>query len=243
MSEEDDLVDEHIHQVITEVEEEDKNPEPEQQPEQDKIFVWAAISIIAVVAGFFAWHLLTKETPKTPDELYKLNLQGKLGPDEGYIYNGYSFVKFADLWHTQVQAPDGAVLYDVALHYGPRDVQNISIAGQISKSFFNGTKYYITFDPYEPDLKYHALTAGEISRSLVTAFHLVPEVVCTNTSHPDCEGKKEIHCENATEPTVYITADNSTMIAMDGNCIRVQGKGFEMVRAADRVLLSWYKII
>ncbi len=239
---EDRLVDEHIAEVIARVEEEDQQPHNEAKEGKDSTFLWLVIGIIIVFLGILTWSVLYKQAPaKTLQELHQLNLQGKLPPEQGYIANGFSFIKYNDFWYTQLKGKNSQL--EVYMRYGPHDVKDVTVVGNLSPSFYHNNKsMYITFDPDESDLKYHAVAVSDLSRALYGAFGVVPVAACTH-ENPDCEGRPLINCENATSPTLFITNKEPTLLALKNNCIQIQGKGFEVIRAADRLLLSWYGVI
>lgn len=239
---EDALVDEHIAQVIAQVEAEDQQAPKETPKGKDSVFVWLIIGIALILGAIVFWSSFVKdEPPKTIDDLHNLNSEGKLPEEQGYLTNGFSFVKYNDFWYTQLAGKTSQ--FDIYMRYGPRDVKDIMIIGNLSPEFYkqNGT-IYLTFDPYETNLQYHAVTVGDLSRALYGAFGIQPQAVCTK-EHPDCEGRPLINCENATSPTLFLTNEEPTLIVLRNNCIQIQGKEFELVRAADRLLLSWYGII
>jgi len=61
------------------------------------------------------------------------------------MYGGFSFVKFGDLWYSQVRKNN--TVYDVTFNYDPKSVENITVDGQLTAAFTKGRHIYITFDP------------------------------------------------------------------------------------------------
>jgi len=133
-------------------------PEPKREVEEDikeaklksdKMLIVIVIIIVLVFAFIFGSRYFTPEPPKTIDELHEFNIKGKLKPDQGYLYNDvYSFVKFEDLWYTQLTSPKGTRLYDMQFRYGPRGVGDINIDGTLNTDLFNNAAdYYVTFNP------------------------------------------------------------------------------------------------
>ena len=68
------------------------NEEPKEEfikKKSDKILIYSLILIILFFAIFFAFRFFNKVEIKTLDDLHSLNLNGKLQPEQGYIYNGF----------------------------------------------------------------------------------------------------------------------------------------------------------
>src|SRR3989338_8465329 len=118
-------------------------------PKSDWILVGSIIAIILVIALVFSFRfIIPKPKIVTLEDVNKDNIQGKLNPELGYMYKGvYSFIYNDGLWLLQLQSPNGRNEYNIALHYGARDVENITVIGNPSSQFANSTEYYITFNP------------------------------------------------------------------------------------------------
>lgn len=226
--------------------EEIKEVKPEDMKEK-KISDWALIiSIIAIViilALIISLSLVQEETPKTIDDLHLLNLDGELNPDQGYIYNEYSFVFANGLWYTQYQAQTGTekTLIDIPLHYAPKALEDIPIEGKLNGTLFNSEKgIYITFDPLGQNLNYVALAVGEFDQNIIKAFNKIPIAACDKNETAACSARPIITCDNTDKPVLYLQQKPETKIIYNNNCIIVQGIGPEIVRAIDRLLLKLY---
>ena len=205
------------------------------------IAVAAIILIIAIIIGF---NFFKKETPKTIDELHSLNLNGKLKEEEGYVYNGYSFVFANGLWYTQVQNMAGTSLFDIPLHYGPKAVEDVSIEGEFNSTPFNSERgIYITFDPLGQNLNYVALAVGEFDQNIIKAFNKIPVAACDKNETKACGTRPIITCDNTNKPVLYLQQEPEAKVIFEDNCMIVQGQGPEIVRAVDRLLLKLYGIM
>lgn len=211
----------------------------------DKVFVITIAIILIVLIAFFSFtYFIKKNAYTTVDDVNKLNIEGKLKPDEGYVYKGvYSFIKIGGLWYTQLKTPTGITEYNVPFHFGPRDAEGVKITGSISDKFASSTDVYITFNPLGNDLTNVALAVGEFDQSIVTAFGKKPVAACDRNETDACHIRPIITCENKEDAIVYFKEDNETKVSLEGNCIVIQGKGSEIVRATDRLLLRWYQIM
>jgi hypothetical protein len=227
--------------------EEIKEIKPEELKEK-KISDWGLVILVAVIALILAviigFNLFKKETPKTIDELHSLNLEGKLKEEEGYVYDGYSFVFANGLWYTQVQNIAGTSLFDIPLHYGPKSVEDIPTEGGLNITLFDSEKgVYITFDPLGQNLNYVALAVGEFDQNIIKAFNKMPVAACDKNETKACEARPIITCDNTNKPVLYLQQEPETKVIFENNCMIVQGQGPEIVRAVDRLLLKLYGIM
>jgi len=233
---------------IKEIKSEEVNNEiNESEPKEKKVSDWILIVsiaiivlIIAVIIGFKFFG--QKNEVKTIDDLHSLNLQGKLKKDQGYVYNAYSFVSANGLWYTQVQR--GNNLFEIALHYGPRDVEDVLIEGKLNGTLFNAEKsIYITFDPLGQNLNYVALSVGEFDQNIIKAFNKMPIAACDKNETEACAGRPIITCNNTQRPVLYLQQKPETKVIYKNNCMIVQGIGPEIVKATNRLLLKLYGIM
>ena len=208
----------------------------------DRALIISIIVILALFSLFFVVYKIMNisQAVKTIQELHEENLKGKLDADEGYIYNGYSFVKANGMWFSQVQRFRTRDVYNVQFHYGPRDLENVAVAGNISGfKEFNGT--YVAFDPSAKDFKYTALASAELSLNLAQVFNILPVAACTQNLTKACYTRPIVNCSSSTRPVIYIeNADKPAVIRENNACIRVMGNGTDLVKATDRLLFEWF---
>ena len=50
-------------------------------------------------------------------------------------------------------------------------------------------------------------------------------------------------CKTTTMPIIYIDDDPIQKIIYEGNCLTIQGEKDDLLKAVQRVLFDWYKII
>ena len=234
----DKLEEDYPEEVVEEVSEEDKKP--------DRILLYSVLFIIALVILFFVFFKFFKaEPPKTIDELMVLNLEGKLKPEDGYMYKEvYSFVKSSGLWYTQLQTPSGKKLFSIPFRFGPLEVENVTVEGDYNHTLFNDSKnVFVTFDPNQDSLQYIALAIGDLDQSLLQSFNKIPLAACTTNDSDACKGRFVVTCENTDKAVFFVTQANETKVVMKDNCITLQGKDVEVVRATDRLLLMFYNIV
>ena len=229
-----------IGQIETE-----KIPEDQVEKSEDKKDTTLLIAI-GVLIALFAIALIGVRFLKGPtgamtlEQMHELNIQGKETVNN-YLYNGYSFVNNQGLWYTQVENHKGT-LFDIPLHYGPRELEDISIVGSISDEFLT-QDLYLTFDPTGTELQYVALSSAELSLSLASGFGLTPNAVCMNNDSRACADRKIISECQTDKAVIILRKSNVTKVAINGNCVVIEGIGEDLVRATDRFLLRLYSIM
>ncbi|MBR9677603.1 hypothetical protein GOV04_05680 [Candidatus Woesearchaeota archaeon] len=217
-----------------------KEPEQDNQV-QTKFWVIGALVVLSILIIFFSLPKLLTPKAQSLEELLINNYDQKEG-ENNYIYNGFSFIKYDGLWWTQLSLYGD--VYFLPLHFGPRESKQVPITGQLSKSFDASNQVYITFDPEQTTgLQYTALAASEIGLSLKKALLRQGIAACTKNNSDACYNRPIITCDNTELPVIYLEHSNNTQIILDDNCIIVQGQNEELVRATDRMLLTWYQIM
>jgi hypothetical protein len=203
-------------------------------------------SLATFIGMFFVVYFImaSGKTTNDPESLYKSVLAGKVDK-ENYVYNNFVFFKYNNLTYTKLQK--GGTVYNVPFRYGPRDVEYIRINGDLNRfgrlilENYTG-EFYITFNPEGQDLKYEALATGEISLNVVKTLGMTPTAACT-VNATGCQGSPILDCSTADKPTIHLVQEDDPMIAENGNCLVLQGKGYDLVKAADRLLFVWYQIM
>jgi len=223
---------------------------------QKKVDTITTVSIVLVIGLLiFAAFLFIKyfnkfsiEASKDPSlkvqDLHRQNIEGKLKPEEGYIYEKYSFVRFSNRWHTQVKK-DGTI-YEVQFYFDPKSVENVSLRGKINASLFSNNTVYISINPIEAD-KWTGLAVADTSLTLTKYMAIYPVSACGLNETAACEFRPIVNCNDKDKAVIYYAYGNETSVFYDDNCIRITGNvevnGTEIIRAADRFLYDLYNII
>ena len=71
----------------------------------------------------------------------------------------------------------------------------------------------------------------------------MPVAACTKQETEGCIDRPIIDCTAQNASVIYLRDAAPTRIILNGNCMTVQGEKEELLRATDRVLLRWYKIL
>ena len=204
------------------------------------IGVLIAVFVVAI-AGFKAYNHFTAAGVVLIDDLHQQNLDGKLDSDEGYVYNGYSFVKADGLWWTGVEVKDRVI--KIPLHYGPRDVETIPVTGKLAPEFNQGEKIYVAIDPEVNYDKYYTLGLMELNNNILQGINRDIEAACSK-ANPVCENRTVISCENSNgQPVVQLSVDEKPSVTLKGTCIDIRGNGEELVKSVDLALYVWYKVM
>lgn len=211
----------------------------------DKALLISLFLILVFIAALvFFISLKSQARPKTIDELHQANLEAGLPQEQGYTYNHFSFVKIAELWYTQIQSESGKTLYSVPFHFAPKELEDVKLFGELNNTLFNSDdKVYVTFNPLDENLQYIALAIGEFDQSIIKSFGKMPVAACAKNETEACRTRPIITCENTKKPVAYFRQDKKTMVTYKGNCIILQGKDIEIVRATDRMLMQFYGIM
>ncbi|MCX6709530.1 MAG: hypothetical protein NTV63_01070 [Candidatus Woesearchaeota archaeon] len=209
---------------------EEKMPEEAEQekiPEKDS-YKNLTIIILVIVALFSALIIGAR---------YVMNLPEKY---ETYYYNGFTFTKIGPLWYTQIQ--HDTTLYDVALHFSPRELESVPISGKES-GFSNDTTLYITFDPKAENMSYVALANAELSQVFAMSFNRNMTVACLSKEDPLCESMPIINCTNTDKPVILFEESGEASVIVNRNCVMIKGSRDNLVKAADKFILSYYGIM
>ena len=207
--------------------------------------VLLVIALLVVVPRFFESDLVTLE------DYHQANIAGE-DLDNAYMYNGFSFVYYDGLWYTQILNQYTNTLYDVPLHFGPQNLTDLTLTGNLNEYFLllrNNTipgghlaSTYLTFDPDSEQMAYVALTTGELTQNLAKTLSLAFVPACTKKSE-NCVDVPVITCDNTDDPVIYLKESDETGVFGQGNCLVIQGTELELTRAADRFLLGLYNIV
>ncbi|MEE9525193.1 MAG: hypothetical protein V3V78_01130 [Candidatus Woesearchaeota archaeon] len=205
-----------------------------------KILEFVVIIIIVFALTFLARYFYDDEAT-TLDELHRKNLEGeKVGTN--YVYDGFSFVFVDNLWYTQVQRKGDTIL-DIPLHFGPKELENISIIGENWK--LEDPEVYLTFDPDEGNnFKFTTLAILELSLNLAKGMEIKPVAACTKNETSACIDRPIVTCASKDKAVIYLKQTNeSGKVKLNGNCVELSGEDWELVKATDRFLLQWYGVM
>lgn len=224
------------------------NPE-EKEPnfgvKEDSKSILVMIVVIAgafalLLGGFKLYDSFTTAGVVDVDQMHKDNLDGKLGDEEGYVYNGFSIIKADDLWWTEVNRL--GTLVKIPLHFGPREVEDIEIVGELSEDFNKGNDVYISIDPAVVSGHY-VVAMREIGANIGKGINRNSVGACT-VEQEGCEDRKILNCENAEGlPVIELEISEEPGIELSGTCIKVKGTEYGIIKAANRLLYKWYGVM
>lgn len=206
------------------------------------IGVLVIVGLLAITfGGFKVYDHFTSAEVVNVDEMHQDNLKGNLNNEEGYMYNGYSFIKADGLWWTEVQVKDK--LLKIPLHFGPKEVEEVKVVGTLTPEFNLGKKVYIAINPNTQN-KYYTLAISELSFNMAKGIDRIPIGSCTEENWA-CDNRTIVSCINNSDnlPVVELEIDEENKIELGGNCIKVSGQDYGIVKAIDRLLYQWYGIM
>ncbi|MFC1691053.1 hypothetical protein ACFL0W_02620 [Nanoarchaeota archaeon] len=234
---------EHLKEIAKEEKEKlKKEQKKDSETKKDSIF-WLVIIVVFLTAAMIFFITYKNKEEISVAELHKLLIQGKLDEDEGYLYNGFSFVKKSDLWHTYLVDNYGET-YNIQLRHGPKEVETIKTQGDL-RTFFrilDSPAVYITFDPEGSQFPHIALAAAELSQNLAKVFEVNPVAACTTNSTGICEERPTITCDDP-YPTIFFKESLTPSVIREDDCIIIHGVEEDIVKAEERLIYGWYKII
>ncbi len=227
------------------VENTDKADIEEPRKSSEKVLIISIVIILILLASIFIYIRFNKPEPLTLEDLHVLNLQGKLKPEQGYVYKGvYSFVTLDNVWYTQLQSPKGTKIYSLSLRYSPRELQDIVIEGNLDKEFFdNQTEFYVTFNPTGKEFSYVGLAVGDFDTHMLKVFEKTPIAACDRNETQPCKNRPIVTCEDKDKLILYIRESDKFRVYYNDNCIVVEGSGFDLVKGVDRILYNFYNIM
>jgi hypothetical protein len=221
-------IDHHIKNVMTQQPaEEPRHDMPADDGKNTKYLVWIILIIFVLVAAIVAVRYFVNTTER----------KGEI-----VEYNHYEFEKREGLWWSIWQ--NGNIQYILSLRYNPVQTLNTTINGALTQTFDQRDTIYVTFDPRPEDLSYVALSAAELSLNLANAMGVDVQAACTVNETEACATRPIIDCNTQNVSVILLQNINTTAnIAMKNDCITLSGKDFELTRAVDRLLYTFYGII
>lgn len=217
-----------------------KNPYERFVSDAKHLYVIIGVIIIIFALIMFGARLANR-TPAVMsiDDLHELNFKGKLDKDQGYLYNGFSFVKFRSNWFTRFLRQEDGQTYAVELRYGPRDVGDVPIIGDYNFIPANYNSTYITFDPLGNNLSHVALAAADLSSNLAGILQIYPYAACTRNETRGCIRRPIVSCGSGL-PIIYLKETPVASIEQRDTCLIISGQELDLIKAVDRWLLTVY---
>ena len=207
-----------------------KRENKQKNKEKDSSIKYLIYTIIIVISLFLILFNLDKILPKN---------------QTSYTYNGFSFAKYGENWFTQIQPPGQNKLYTIELRYGPRDLEDIPIMGK-PELFLNLNSTYVShnFNSNSGNLKYIGLATADLQMNLIKVLNIIPKAACSENEKDNCPIDTPIkNCENTNAPVILIQQDPVAFVEQKDNCLIIQGNKLDLVKATDKLILYWYRIM
>ena len=196
---------------------------------------------VLTLGGFKLYNQFTAADVVVIDDLHQQNLEGDLDEEQGYMYNGFSVVNADGLWWTEVEVENR--LIKIPLHFGPLEVEQIPVVGALGADFDQGNKIYVSIDPEVNYNKYYTLALSELNNNILQGINRNIEAACSK-ENVVCENRTVINCETAQgRPVVELAVSTDSKVELFDSCIKISGDGYDLVKAVDRLLYQWYKLM
>ncbi|MBD3164843.1 hypothetical protein GF323_06620 [Candidatus Woesearchaeota archaeon] len=226
-----------------EAEKEEKSKEQEQeQPSRrkDDIVIYTIAALVIIFGIVFLVPRFFENGNETLDQLHEKNLRGKLSAEKGYVYKDvYSFVYYAGLWYTQLSTPTGETLFNIPFHYGPRDVEDLEIIGNVNYTNLDDyDNFFVTFNPLDEDLNYIGVAIGEFDNIIIRVFGKGIVAACSQNETSACTARPIVECNSTDAPVFYFASEPETNVLYLDNCVIISGKREDLFKATDRVLFD-----
>jgi len=227
------------------IEDSEKQGEEEIRKSSEKALIIGIIIIIVLFAAVIGYAALSRQEPKSIEELHVMNLKGQLKPSQGYVYkNVYSFVTLDDSWYTQLASPKGTKIYNLALRFSPKDLESIAIEGNLDKEFFDTqNEFFVTFNPIGKDFSDVSLAVADFGTHMSKVFEKTPVAACDRNETELCRQRPIVTCEDSDKLVFYVKEASKLRAYYKGNCIVVEGTGLDLVKGVDRILYDLYGIM
>ncbi len=205
------------------------------------IMIGVLIGVVVVAfGGFKLYDHFTGAEVINVDELHKDNLEGELDSEEGYVYEGFSFVFVDGLWWTEMKKGD--VLLKIPLHFGPREVEEVKVVGKLGPGFNEGEEVFMVIDPEFAD-KHYTLALSELNFNVAKGVGRKPVAACSK-ENIICEDREILNCDDTGgKPVIELRYGGEPKITLEGTCILISGEEYGIVKAADRLIWQWYGVM
>lgn len=215
----------------------------QKETKKNKSLLYSIITIVSfvVILGL----VLISVKLFGPDDINDITEEiiEKGNTEQGYMYNGFVFIKQNNLWHTKLQR--GNELYNLHFHYSPGHVDQIPVTGSLREDLDTST-FYITHDPLEENTSLIALASIELNLNIIKGMGVKTIPACyrneTKFEKNACENRPIITCDNTEKAVIFVKTGESEKITLDDNCIIIEGKGNGLLKSVDRVLFDFYGI-
>ena len=226
------------------MEEDDSNGEEQEKPRRKirKTRVTTVVLAVLAIALILSYYYFFEDSsPKEPD----VNQTGEPNQEMQQIYRGYVFEKAGPLWRTKWRSSKGLV-YNLEFRFHPEEVAHIAIEGEQDERI-NSETVFLTIDGEDTseteEYSQLSLAVVEISSKLVTIFERNVIAACTTNSSEACETRPTITCETEEAAVIYFKDAPEPRVVLDGNCITIEGKGEDSVKAADKLIYKLLRIV
>jgi len=145
-------------------------------------------------------------------------------------YNEFTFIKAENRWKEKSM--------NFTTQYLPQEVENINFTGKIDFTLFDSSAYAIASGSDEQIAANEFIQAMPLKKvNLACLPNQADDAICNYLPLKTCD---DAHFKNAV--MIFSEADES-YVRFDNYCLRVYGKGDDLIKAADKAIFMAYGII
>ena len=173
------------------------------------------------------------------------NHSGEPSQEKQKVHRGYVFEKEGPLWKTKWLK--GNQIYNLDFRSHPEEVAHIPIEGTLDERINNKT-VFLTIDGNNDTSKTEeyaqlSLAVYGLSTKLATVLNKDVTAACTSNSSEVCKTRPVATCETEEAAVIYFKDAPEPRILLDGNCITIEGRGEDTVKAVDKLLYKLLSIV
>ncbi len=222
-----------------------KNENEKSGKKSKKNLAFKITGLIILIGIFILFFMLSKPAVQEKNDLINNSFK-----PESYKYNGFLFQKGMYAWYSKIRVGD--LVYDVSFVYGPKEVDDIPVLGEVNDLILKAKEIYITTEPdYPSRIGKAQVEISKITSPRTSSFGIlnIPTINTVTYIPEEIKGKvgyPEITCKNASanKSVIYLKIGSETKIYNKSYCVVVEGSNDEdVVRAADRLIYNLLGII
>jgi hypothetical protein len=102
---------------------------------------------------------------------------------------------------------------------------------------------YITFEPDADNVSSMAIAAAELSLNLAQGINRSLVAACSRNVTEACATRPIVDCRDTDKAVIYLKENDVPFIKLEDNCIVIYGKGNDLLKGVDRLLMFWYGVV
>ena len=173
----------------------DQSKKEKKKDKSGRYVIYTVIFIIILITALVQYSQYRVQI-KDFQEITGRNIKAVV--DDSYVFNGVEFSLIDGLWYFTLDNPHTKKTYNIPLHYGPKDLVDVPLIGELGEGFSNDDQVYITFLPEDgltERQSFISLAVAELSLNLRQAINRKIIAACTENNTLACYDREIITCE------------------------------------------------